>query len=187
MRANLAGYGARTDLMGEEYLVDNILDGYAGALGRDRVAYLNHVRRVLRYFRALAGECPTHVVIAAVFHDLGIWTERTFDYLEPSVRLANSYVVSIGCVAFGPEIEAIIRNHHKLTRYKGTFARTVEVFRRADLVDVSLGLVRFGLAPDLIGETKRLLPNAGFHRRLVALTAGHAARHPLRPLPMVRW
>jgi hypothetical protein len=28
------------------------------------------------------------IAVAAVFHDLGIWTNKTFDYIAPSVALA---------------------------------------------------------------------------------------------------
>jgi hypothetical protein len=30
-------------------------------------------------------------------------------------------------------------------------------------------------------------PNAGFHRRLVQLTFDRLWKHPLTPLPMVKW
>jgi HD superfamily phosphodiesterase len=30
------------------------------------------------------------IAAAAVFHDLGIWTDRTFDYIAPSIALART-------------------------------------------------------------------------------------------------
>src|SRR5256885_1352868 len=56
--------------------VDAMLDTFATALGRDFAAYRNHVQRVLSYFVALApGPIPETVIVAAAFHDLGIWTD----------------------------------------------------------------------------------------------------------------
>src|SRR6266404_1005361 len=49
--------------------------------------------------------------------------------------------------ALVPEVRSIILQHHKLTPYGGPFAATVEPFRRADLVDLSLGVVRSAVSP----------------------------------------
>lgn len=66
-------------------------------------------------------------------------------------------------------------------------AALVDAFRRADLVDVSLGLMRSGLPRSFVRDVRRAFPNAGFHRRLLALGAQRARSHPLSPLPMLRW
>ena len=39
------------------------------------------------------------MAIAAAFHDIGIWTAGTFDYLEPSVRVAAAYLTGTGRAA----------------------------------------------------------------------------------------
>ena len=170
-------------------IVDDILAAHADVLGADATAYRNHVHRGLHYFAALAGDAepPTSVLVAAAFHDLGIWTERTFDYLEPSTRAALAYLSSHGLEPLIPEVSALISEHHRLRPYRGPHARTVELFRRADLVDVSLGAVRSGLPAALVQSVKAAFPNAGFHARLVSLAANRFLKHPLRPLPMVRW
>jgi len=171
-------------------LVDNILGAFSGPLGMDMSAYRNHVYRVLNYLLLLL---PKHgvnadlMLIAAAFHDLGIWTDETFDYLEPSKRLARNYLVAKGFAHFGPEVEAIIDHHHKLSPYRGVFSSTVEPFRQADLIDLSLGVFRFGISPEWVCTVKAEFPNAGFHRRLVSLTCRQFLRNPLRPLPMFRW
>ena len=33
--------------------------------------------------------------IASVFHDVGIWTDHTFDYLDPSIEQAKIYLTEI--------------------------------------------------------------------------------------------
>lgn len=178
-----------TDVLTDVPAIGAILERFSRELGRDRVAYTNHVLRVVNFFVALGGgdACPEQVLIAAAFHDLGIWTAGTFDYLGPSVVAARAYLEEMGRSALGDEVEAIIVHYHKLRTYRGPFAETVEPFRRADLIDVSLGAVRFGVPRPFVGSVRAALPNSGFHRRLVALTARQAAREPWRPLPMLKW
>ena len=171
-------------------LVDQVLAAHADVLGADATAYRNHVYRGLSYFVALAAdgaEPPQSVLVAAAFHDLGIWTDRTFDYLEPSTRAALAYLSSRGLDALGPEVTALIGEHHKLRAYRGPHARNVELFRRADLVDLSWGASRAGLPRELVRSVKAAFPDAGFHARLLSLAAKQFLEHPLRPLPMVRW
>ncbi len=171
-------------------LVDEILASHKEALGGDLPGYRNHVTRVLHFLFALAPELRISeqpVLIAAAFHDLGIWTARTFDYLAPSSVLAHDYLQARGLEPLRQEVDLIIQQHHKVRPYRGPFSPSVEAFRRADLVDVSLGLVRFGLAPQFVHSVRAALPNARFHSRLLAFTGRQFLRTPLRPLPMVRW
>jgi hypothetical protein len=63
----------------------------------------------------------------------------------------------------------------------------VESFRRTDWIDVSLRLRRFGLPRTFIATVVTTWPSAGFHRRLVQLTIDRFWKHPLTPLPMVKW
>jgi len=168
---------------------NEILNRHADSLAGDFAAYRNHVYRVLNFFRALTRNEISdigHVEIAAAFHDLGIWTHRTFDYLGPSKRLAAEYLFGMGEGHHIPEVEAIIEYHHKITRYRGPHSPTVESFRRADLVDVSLGVIRYGIPRGFVREVKRTFPNAGFHGALVRLSMMQFIQHPLRPLPMFR-
>lgn len=145
---------------------------------------------MLNFFLALGApgeDLPEAVAVAAAFHDLGIWTDATFDYLAPSVRLAADHLARTGGEALLPEVTALIVEHHKLRAYRGPHAANVERFRRADLVDLSLGRVRFGLEPAFVAGVRAAFPNAGFHRLLLALGFQQLRRSPLRPLPMVRW
>jgi hypothetical protein len=142
------------------------------------------------------------IAVAAVFHNLGIWTNHTFDYIAPSVALARDHLAARGMAGWIPEIEAMIVNHHKITPsranpHPSTIARgalsgvegqsLVESFRRADWIDVTRGLRRFGLPRTFIAAVAATWPNAGFHRRLVMLTIDRFWKHPLTPLPMVKW
>jgi len=61
--------------------VEEVLDDHASELGLDLIAYRNHVYRVVNLCLAIVGDSRVEVdkiAVAAVFHDLGIWTNNTF-------------------------------------------------------------------------------------------------------------
>ncbi|HEY9102500.1 hypothetical protein [Chitinimonas sp.] len=168
---------------------DTLLQQYAPVIGADYMAYRNHGYRMMNYCLALAGEQPDgleKVGIAAAFHDLGIWTDHTFDYLPPSERLARDWLVQQGKTEWVDEVVAMIAEHHKVSACGPAQGPLVEAFRRADWVDVTLGLRRFGLPRSLMREVNAVFPNEGFHWRLVQLSASQAWHHPLNPLPMFK-
>ena len=170
--------------------VEEVLSDHAPELGHDLTAYRNHVYRVVNLCVAILGDSRGElekIAVAAVFHDLGIWTNHTFDYIAPSVALAREHLAARGMADWIPEIEAMIVDHHKVTPSHAHPQSLVESFRRADWVDVSRGLRRFGLPRTFIAAVDAAWPNAGFHQRLVRLTIDRFVKHPLTPLPMVKW
>lgn len=180
---------ATSELLTSVPLVDSVLAQYASALGHDFSAYRNHVYRIVNLCVVIAGGSHTDlekIAITAVFHDLGIWTDHTFDYLAPSISLARRYLLSHSQADWIPEVEAMIAGHHKITRAHADPSSLIEVFRRADWIDVTRGLRRFGVAPSFIASLFTQWPSARFHWRLVELAADRFRRHPLTPLPMVR-
>ena len=79
--------------------VDEVLDDHASDLGRDLIAYRNHVYRVVNLCLAILGDSRVEldkIAVAAVFHDLGIWTNNTFDYIAPSVAIARKHLTARG-------------------------------------------------------------------------------------------
>jgi HD domain len=184
--------------------VEEVLDHHASELGHDLIAFRNHVYRVVNLCLAIVGDSRVElekIAVAAVFHDLGIWTNHTFDYIAPSVTIAREHLAARGLAEWIPEIEAMIVNHPKVTPsranpHPSTTARgalsgvegqsLVESFRRADWI-VTRGLRRFGLPRRFIAAVAATWPSAGFHRRLVELTIVRFFKHPLRALPMVKW
>jgi hypothetical protein len=171
-------------------LLDEILEAWSEPLGDDYEAYRNHVYRVVNFCFALhqpSSAERSKIVIAGCFHDLGIWAGGTFDYLPPSIAAAVAYLKQNSHAAWIPEVEMMIGLHHKLRRFSDESYPLVEPFRRADLADFSLGLFRGGVSGQLVRAAKRAFPNAGFHKRLVQLEIGWLARHPLRPVPVVKW
>ena len=152
--------------------------------------YRNHAYRVanLCAIQSPSGaEGLEKIAVAAAFHDLGIWTDHTFDYLAPSVRLASAWLAASDKAAWTPEVAEMILNHHKVTRYRGRPEWLVEPFRRADWVDVTRGVLTFGVSRPLVAELYAKWPDAGFHKRLVQLELIHLRKHPLNPLPVFRF
>ncbi|MFW5442716.1 MAG: hypothetical protein ACKE51_00200 [Methylococcaceae bacterium] len=60
----------------------------------------------------------------------------------------------------------IIDMHHKVTRCINTEYPLVEVFRKADLADFSLGLIKGGVSASYVREVRAAFPSAGFHKML---------------------
>lgn len=169
-------------------LLDDILEQHAQHLGADFVAYRNHAYRVANFCTALAPASSQDAIsIAAAFHDIGIWTHHTFDYLEPSRKRAQEWQASGEHGNQGEVIDAMICQHHKVTRYRGAGGALVELFRRADLADVSAGFFAAGIARPFLSEVFSRFPDAGFHRLLFRLACRRFIRYPLNPLPMLRW
>ncbi|WP_052107757.1 hypothetical protein [Aerolutibacter daejeonensis] len=175
-------------------LLDEVLSHHAAQLGRDFEAYRNHAYRVANFCWSLAGlngladdhEALRTISLAAAFHDLGIWTDDTFDYLAPSQRLAREWISSHGGDKFAGEVGVMICQHHKITPYRGSEGGLVEMFRRADWADVSKGLVAPGLSRELRREVFDEFPDSGFHKRLLMLSYRRFLNHPLNPLPMLK-
>lgn len=107
-------------------------------------------------------------------------------YLEPSKAHATHYLQERSLSAWEHEILLMIEWHHKLSAYTGEHANLVEAFRRADLVDVSIGLQANGLPKNFIREVKKAFPNRGFHWTLTKGLTAYMITHPLNPLPMMR-
>ena len=131
--------------------VDEILGAHCAGIGSDFVGYRNHVYRVANLCAAMTERSTDphrieKIGIAAAFHDLGIWTDSTFDYHAPSIRLARDYLVSTVRSHWAAEITEMIEEHHKVTAYRGALP-LVEPFRRADWIDVTLGLLRLHPRP----------------------------------------
>lgn len=171
-------------------LLETILGQWKSAIGKDYTAYRNHVYRMIHFCWALR-ECGEEdrkkIVIAGAFHDIGIWSDSTIDYLPPSCARAREYLRENKLDAWIPEIELMIDEHHKVRRYEDSRYPLVEVFRKADLVDVSLGLVKFGLPSATVSEVKRAFPNAGFHKRLASIAGEWFSGHPLKMPPFYKW
>ena len=172
----------------ENKTIDRILDDNKKYLDIHFEQYKNHVYRVFTLCQELdkSEENIEKYAIAAVFHDLGIWTDSTFDYLAPSIGQAKKYLIDQDKKQWVDEISLMIDLHHKRSKYKGPFERTVETFRRADWIDVTKGRMSFNLNKEIIQKTIVEYPILGFHKFLLLQTLKNFFKHPLNPLPMFK-
>lgn len=168
--------------------LDTILSSYQQQIGKDFVGYRNHCYRVLNFYNWLLIKNHQSIdleqaAVALAFHDIGIWTAHTVDYLPPSEREAHNYCQQNQRLD-AEKIMAMISEHHKISAYSQDLQ--VELFRQADVVDFSLGLIRHDVDKSFIQHVKREFPNAGFHQRLVVLGLQHWWKNPLNPVPMMK-
>lgn len=168
--------------------IELLLQQFKCVISSDYEKYRNHVYRVFLNCILIDNtkEHEEKYAIAAVFHDLGIWTDHTIDYLNPSIDQANTYLTETGRQDWIVEIILMINWHHKISKYRGVYKTTVETFRRADWIDVSLGLLTYGADKSKIKAYRKKLPNRGFHFFLLKKLLRNLFRHPLNPLPMFK-
>lgn len=124
--------------------------------------------------------------ITSAFHDLGIWTNNTFDYLNPSIGLAKEWLIQQNKSDWVLEISTMISMHHKISTYTGQFALPTETFRKADWIDVSYGLIKFGVHYKKIQNLTKQYPTKGFHRFLIKKSWHNLLLNPFNPLPMFK-
>jgi hypothetical protein len=188
--------GGRDVIVEKHPIIEGILHSWRERLGADYDGYRGHVYRVfnLTIFGANArGSEIDAIAAAAAFHDLAIWSDRTFDYIEPSCVRAERWIIDARRngipirTSDGAAIALMISEHHKLTRYRGQHERLVDAFRRADLLDLSRGLLSAGLPRKYGRRLRKMFPTAGFHRAIVRIGTGWAVRHPTHPLPMMKF
>jgi hypothetical protein len=169
-------------------LIEEILTPFEETIGDELAGYKNHVYRMVHFCFAQQNLSDTErekIMIAGCFHDIGIWTAGTFDYLPPSIEAANKYLVENDLSPWVPEITMMIDQHHKLNEYAGD--PLTEIFRKGDLVDFFLGIFKCGLSGEYVEDVKHSFPNAGFHKNLVKLATRWISKHPLNPVPVLKW
>ncbi|HIF51320.1 MAG TPA: hypothetical protein EYQ42_07345 [Thiotrichaceae bacterium] len=171
-------------------LLDEILMEWKKCIGSEYQGYRNHVYRMIHYCFALRGyddDDRQKIIIAAAFHDIGIWIEDTVDYIPPSVPPAMEYLKNNNLEPWSDEIKLMITEHHKIREYTDHNFPLIEIFRRGDLVDFSLGLFKFGIPKSYIKDVKAKFPNSGFHKNLMKRATKWFFKYPLNPAPMMKW
>lgn len=169
-------------------IIDMLLEPFQPLLASDHNRYKHHVYRIYLHALLLDNNPANEekYAIASVFHDIGIFTKNTFNYIGPSIEQAIAFCSATGREQWREEITLMINWHHKLTPYRGLYETTVETFRKADWIDVSLGQLRFGIPAKQVRAIRNAWPWQGFHRFLVKGVAKNILKHPLNPLPMFR-
>ncbi len=178
------------DIIQSHPLIEQILTSWQSQIGENYNGYRGHVYRMFNCCLALrdcSDEDIQKLAIAAAFHDIGLWSDHTIDYLPPSVREAQQWLSQNNRANWSEEISLMIDMHHKIRPVKNVNSPLVELFRKADLVDFSLGLIKFGLSAQYIAQLKSTIPNAGFHVFLTNNAVQWFKQHPLRLPPFMKW
>jgi len=163
-------------------LVEEILESHRYLARGDDAgydAYKAHVYRVVNFARALTPDVPDRddkLAIAAAFHDLAAF--ETLDYLVPSIQAQDVWLQQTRRETWSDELALIVAEHHRLSGYGPTrpYAPLVESVRRADLVDVSQGLIRFGLPSSYVKEVRAAFDACVFFKRVIPLGTLRAVR-----------
>jgi len=139
----------------------------------DYAGYRGHLLRVLSYtLHFLKGSPDVKnfrrlIEIALVYHDVGLWTDKKLDYLQPSFdRFLEAHESE-----FSKEekqlVHDIIIYHHKFTDFQGPHADIVNAVRKADWIDASMGLIRNGMSKDNVAKAFSKIPVNGFYDTLL--------------------
>jgi hypothetical protein len=168
--------------------IELLMHQFKPVLGADCDKYKNHVYRVFLNCLLMDNEKNNEekYAIATVFHDIGIWTNSTFDYLDSSIEQVKIYLSENNKQDWVAEISLMIYWHHKMSKYEGENKSIVETFRKADWIDLSLGLLTYGFDKKKIKTNSREFPNLGFHIFLIKETMKNFFKHPFNPLPMYK-
>lgn len=202
-------FGRRTGESHKGYTVythyqqlDDELFQFSSVVGKEFKGYRNHCLRVLTFTNYFLSDStrqkiPKAMELAAValaYHDIGLWTDKELDYLEPSKDLMDK---TLGDLYTPQEIELmnqIILQHHKLTDYTGLSEAEndlVNAVRKGDWADASMGMVRFGLPAALLEAAYDQVPEAGFHDTLmnvlVRLSNGNLPKGTWQFLHIFKW
>jgi hypothetical protein len=172
-------------------LVEEILDSHRDhALGNERgwVSYRGHVYRVFNMARAIVPDRDDRddkLAIAAAFHDIDVFS--SLNYLGPSICTMDTWLQRTGRGAWADELAVIVAKHHHLIPYRGRHAELAEAFRRADLNDLSQGLVRSRMPREHVRAVRESIDVGVFFTRVLPRAiAQRLVCHPLDPLPLVR-
>jgi hypothetical protein len=98
-----------------------------------------------------------------VFHDIGLWTNNSLAFVNPSCDLAKKVLTE---AKLGPRqlnlAHEIIYWNHKITPFNGTNHiknnAIVEAARKADWVDITMGFVSYGMPKEHIQNVTKVIP-----------------------------
>ncbi len=166
--------------------IDSILEVHRSLIGADWAAYRGHCQRLFCYLSCF-GLSPNEITlteVAIAFHDLGIWTADSMDYLAPSCEAARLYISDQNLEIKIDLVEDMINSHHKMTKAKTH--HLAEYLRKADLIDLSATWLRFGIPKEEIKAIKKAFPFVGFQKKIYTKVAKHALKHLWNPFPMLK-
>jgi hypothetical protein len=150
-------------------VVEEAFEPLKAIIGDDFSGYKGHIYRVLTYTQHFLKGDETYLPLVAealVYHDVGLWTDKTLAYLEPSEERATIALKGKYSQEEMQLIHDIIHWHHKITPFTGAHAAVVDAVRRADWIDASQGFIHQGMPKEHISKVFAAIPEAGFYKTL---------------------
>ena len=159
-------------------MIEKHLKRYKRSIGDDYAGYRGHIYRVFSYTlyklrdKNLNKKEKEMIETALVYHDIGLWSDKELNYIEPSV---DTMIESLPDRQYTKKqirlMEEIIRYHHKITTYSNENDEKdiVNTVRECDLIDFSLGMVTNGVSRANIKKVMDKIPNDGFHYTLMTI------------------
>ena len=180
-----------TEILESHPLVEEIFERHREhARGDDAgwEGYRGHAYRVLNLARAIAPDADDRddkLAVAAAFHDLDAFS--TLDYLASSIRAQDAWLEQTGRSAWSAQLAVVVAEHHRLTPYRGAHATLADAFRRADLADLSQGLVISGIPRAQVRAVRAAFDVGPFFTRVVPRAiVRNTVRRPWDPFPILR-
>ncbi|CAK4245047.1 unnamed protein product [Aphanomyces euteiches] len=158
-------------VISQDTTVEKHLKPYEELLGADYTGYRNHIYRVLTYSLHYLHGDEKHretIAMALVYHDIGLWTDKTNAYLKPSIDRAVEKVSNEDVEL----VQNIIYYHHKVTPFHGKNERIVNAVRKADWIDATMGYVHFSMPRRHMKTVNDAISEAGFHMTLAEYAQG---------------
>ena len=137
--------------------------------------------------RSCTEEEERKIAIVACFHDIGLWLDNTIDYIPPSIFHLQKYLTEKGLESWFEELSLMVEMHHKVRTFDKTSYPLVEIFRKGDLIDVSVGSFNCGVSRKVIKDIQRKIPEAGFHKFLLRKAKEWFMQHPFSLPPFMKW
>ncbi len=172
-------------------LLDEILEIYRRQIGQQWTGYRNHcltVYNIVRSNARLTEHEDKLVAITVAFHDLALWSDDNFDYIDPSADRAKQWCAENGFGADSQLVADMIFYHHKI--FPASLSRNhplIKAFRDADWSAFTSGWIPFDRGKKKRRAIAAALPNAGFHAFLIKRTFRHFREGGiLNPFPMMK-
>ena len=80
-----------------------------------------------------------------------------------------------------------IKLQDKRARQGSRRGQLVEAFRKADLIDLSLGIISYGVSHRDILDLYQTFPESNFHVFILGEVFKNTLKNPFNPLPIFKW
>ena len=122
------------------------------------------------------------VLVACWLHDAGLWTESKDPYVTEGAKLVQQILEPFDWPTERLQLCMDAAEQHHSPRSVERLGLEVELLRQSDLVDVSRGLVNFGIEREWLRELFTLIPRTGFWRQMLGPATVREFRHRPRSL-----